>query len=192
MHVRAAQLRWHTVYLANRQWQQLPSLWQLMRLLIISTKNSWPWQRSSWKLKKKNKIDGSVFIELNDKYLRELCPLLGSCIKIHKLVQMSTEPPTVYSPVSVVQLPNFESCTSGVQTISLLMWSPIRLVMCFMLYMLLILIVKYQWRCGIDFCFTYQQLGRISENSNKILSCKWTSYFHYAVYHEKLFVKALF
>ena len=27
---------------------------------------------------------------------------------------MSTEPPTVYSPVSVVQLPNFESCTSGV------------------------------------------------------------------------------
>lgn len=55
-----------------------------------------------------------MFIELNDKYLRELCPLLGSCIKIHKLVQMSKEPPTVYSHVSVVQLPNFESCTSGV------------------------------------------------------------------------------
>ena len=27
---------------------------------------------------------------------------------------MSTEPPTVYSPLSVVQLSDFESCTSGV------------------------------------------------------------------------------
>lgn len=44
----------------------------------------------------KNKIDRSVFIELNDEYLRELCLILRSRIKIHQLVQISTEPDPSY------------------------------------------------------------------------------------------------
>ena len=41
---------------------------------------------------KKNKIDGTAFIELNDEYLRELCEVLDDRIKIKKLVQSSVEP----------------------------------------------------------------------------------------------------
>ena len=35
---------------------------------------------------RQNKIDRIAFIELNDEYLRELCPILGDRMKIKKIV----------------------------------------------------------------------------------------------------------
>ena len=41
---------------------------------------------------RQNKINGIAFIELNDKYIRELCPVLGDNMKIKKIVQTCVEP----------------------------------------------------------------------------------------------------
>lgn len=61
----------------------------------------------------KNKIDGSVFIELNNEYLKDLCPILGSFIKIRKLVQISTEPHSVLpNPVPPLVPSTPDSCSS--------------------------------------------------------------------------------
>ena len=66
----------------------------------------------------KNMIDGSVFIELNDDYLRKLYPILGSCIKIRKLVQISTEPHSVLpSPVRCLVLSTPDNCSCDSQSV---------------------------------------------------------------------------
>ena len=83
---------------------------------------------------KKNKIDGTAFIELNDEYLRELCGVLGDRIKIKKLVQRSVEPislqsspictPTISSRPSTPA--SFEASTSTItssDTPTTLVWS---------------------------------------------------------------------
>ena len=52
---------------------------------------------------RQNKIDGIAFIELNDEYLRELCPVPGDRMKIKKIVQ------TFVEPISSLSTP--KSCT---------------------------------------------------------------------------------
>ena len=37
-----------------------------------------------------HKIDGEVFLELNDDYLREICPLVGDRLKIKKVIASAT------------------------------------------------------------------------------------------------------
>lgn len=39
-----------------------------------------------------NRIDGVAFAELNDDYLKELCPILGDRMKLRNLVQSCVEP----------------------------------------------------------------------------------------------------
>ena len=49
---------------------------------------------------RKHKIDGSVFVQLTDEYLRELAPLLGDRLKIKRLVTLclNSNMDPIYSP----------------------------------------------------------------------------------------------
>ena len=52
---------------------------------------------------RKHKIDGQIFIQLNEEYLREVAPLLGDRVRLKQIISSSLEPSTcnfVSSPVS--------------------------------------------------------------------------------------------
>lgn len=59
----------------------------------------------------RHKIDGEIFLALNDEYLRELVPLLGDRLKIRKLInQLINEQPSTVSPFEL--LVKYSSCFS--------------------------------------------------------------------------------
>ena len=59
---------------------------------------------------RQNRIDGIAFIELNNECHRELCPILGDCMKIKKIVQTCVE--RISSPLTP------KSCTLNSSSMS--------------------------------------------------------------------------
>ncbi|XP_019862681.1 PREDICTED: uncharacterized protein LOC109591386 [Amphimedon queenslandica] len=52
---------------------------------------------------RRHKIDGQIFIQLNEEYLREIAPLLGDRVRLKQIISSSLEPSTcnfASSPVS--------------------------------------------------------------------------------------------
>ena len=45
---------------------------------------------------RRHKIDGSVFMQLNEEYLREVAPLLGDRIKLKNIISKSLDTPDVF------------------------------------------------------------------------------------------------
>ena len=51
---------------------------------------------------KKHKIDGSLFVQLNDEYLREIAPLLGDRLRLKNIITRVLDTPDVIMDVSRV------------------------------------------------------------------------------------------
>ena len=63
---------------------------------MVSTPRKNSLSRNVLDLILEHKIDGEVFLELNDDYLREICPLVGDRLKIKKVIASAT---SLYSKV---------------------------------------------------------------------------------------------
>ena len=51
---------------------------------------------------KKHKIDGSLFVQLNDEYLREIAPLLGDRLRLKNIITRVLDTPDVIMDISRV------------------------------------------------------------------------------------------
>ena len=51
---------------------------------------------------KKHKIDGSLFVQLSDEYLREIAPLLGDRLQLKNIITRVLDTPDVIMDVSGV------------------------------------------------------------------------------------------
>ena len=51
---------------------------------------------------KNHKIDGSLFVQLNDEYLREIAPLLGDWLRLKNIITRVLDTPDVIMDVSRV------------------------------------------------------------------------------------------
>ena len=59
-----------------------------------------------WRTLREHKVNGEIFAQLDEEYLRELAPLLGDRVRLKKIISAAFE------PASVTQIPESTPVTS--------------------------------------------------------------------------------
>ena len=72
---------------------------------------------------KQHKIDGKIFLQLNEEYLREVAPLLGDRMKLKQVISEALVPQSlpVTPPVVVLRSPlnRSDNCSSSQSSVEL-------------------------------------------------------------------------